>query len=256
MKKSEHFWKGLSHPKSQISAIPPEPYGKRFKRFITGITKTPEEAERERRSDAAPPNAASLDSQRPSGHLSRSSTDRVTEKGERQARRPEQDGANEGEKSDRILSSMRSLSAERSIGVAGATLPVLEEVGEAGSTSGRSREETTTHQNATDEKAGLRDSSAADSPPATGTTTMISTMMTAISTTTAVTQPDELGHGPDGSGTPTAMRSPHLSLHQVPINDEQGDQFSKTGEVALSTKLPEDLAFRLRESFYTTGPAI
>ncbi|KAI9662622.1 MAG: Phosphatidylinositol-4-phosphate 5-kinase [Bathelium mastoideum] len=45
VKRTEHFWKGLSNPKSQISAIPPEPYGERFIRFISGITKTREAAE-------------------------------------------------------------------------------------------------------------------------------------------------------------------------------------------------------------------
>ncbi|KZF21776.1 SAICAR synthase-like protein, partial [Xylona heveae TC161] len=39
IKKVEHLWKGLSHSKSQISAIPPEEYGDRFVKFITAITK-------------------------------------------------------------------------------------------------------------------------------------------------------------------------------------------------------------------------
>ncbi|KAF2230209.1 SAICAR synthase-like protein [Viridothelium virens] len=48
IKRTEHFWKGLSNPKSQISAIPPEPYGDRFARFISGITKTREAADAEK----------------------------------------------------------------------------------------------------------------------------------------------------------------------------------------------------------------
>ena len=42
IKKIEHFWKGLSHDKTQISALPPEQYGDRFYNFIEGITMSPE----------------------------------------------------------------------------------------------------------------------------------------------------------------------------------------------------------------------
>ncbi|KAI4798312.1 SAICAR synthase-like protein, partial [Aureobasidium sp. EXF-8846] len=48
VKRLEHFWKGLSSPESQISAIPPERYGDRFIRFISGVTKTRERAEAEK----------------------------------------------------------------------------------------------------------------------------------------------------------------------------------------------------------------
>ncbi|KAF2100067.1 SAICAR synthase-like protein, partial [Rhizodiscina lignyota] len=48
IKRAEHFWKGLSSPESQISAVPPERYGDRFVRFINGITKTREAAELEK----------------------------------------------------------------------------------------------------------------------------------------------------------------------------------------------------------------
>lgn len=56
MKRLEHFWKGLSNNSSQISPIPPQPYGERFLNFITGITMTKEEADRR----------ATLESDRPS----------------------------------------------------------------------------------------------------------------------------------------------------------------------------------------------
>lgn len=46
IKKIEHFWKGLSHDKTQISALPPEQYGDRFLNFMEGITVSREEAER------------------------------------------------------------------------------------------------------------------------------------------------------------------------------------------------------------------
>lgn len=47
IKKIEHFWKGLSNDRTQISALPPEQYGDRFYNFIEGITMSHEEAERE-----------------------------------------------------------------------------------------------------------------------------------------------------------------------------------------------------------------
>lgn len=46
IKKIEHFWKGLSADKTQISALPPEQYGDRFLNFMEGITVSREEAER------------------------------------------------------------------------------------------------------------------------------------------------------------------------------------------------------------------
>ncbi|GAM43719.1 1-phosphatidylinositol-4-phosphate 5-kinase [Talaromyces pinophilus] len=46
VKKAEHFWKGLSNSRSQISPIPPEQYGERFINFMEGITMSREEAER------------------------------------------------------------------------------------------------------------------------------------------------------------------------------------------------------------------
>ena len=47
IKKIEHFWKGLSQDRTQISALPPEQYGDRFLNFMSGITMSPEEAARE-----------------------------------------------------------------------------------------------------------------------------------------------------------------------------------------------------------------
>jgi 1-phosphatidylinositol-4-phosphate 5-kinase len=59
---------------------------------------------------------------------------------EKQAGKTERAGANESTSPDRTLSTVRSPSAERSGGITGQTLPVVEEAGEAGSTSGRSRD--------------------------------------------------------------------------------------------------------------------
>lgn len=47
IKKIEHFWKGLSHDRGQISALPPVQYGDRFLNFMEGITISQEEAERD-----------------------------------------------------------------------------------------------------------------------------------------------------------------------------------------------------------------
>ena len=47
-KRVEHFWRGLSNPKDQVSAIPPEGYGERFFNFISSIVKSPEEAARDK----------------------------------------------------------------------------------------------------------------------------------------------------------------------------------------------------------------
>ncbi|KAI7666264.1 SAICAR synthase-like protein, partial [Hortaea werneckii] len=48
VKKTEHLWKGLGGHESQISPIPPERYGDRFVKFISGITMSRERAEKER----------------------------------------------------------------------------------------------------------------------------------------------------------------------------------------------------------------
>ncbi|KPI44944.1 Phosphatidylinositol 4-phosphate 5-kinase its3 [Cyphellophora attinorum] len=54
VKRLEHFWKGLSANRSQISPVPPQQYGDRFLNFVTGITMTKEEADRRReRGDSA-----------------------------------------------------------------------------------------------------------------------------------------------------------------------------------------------------------
>ncbi|KAM3541505.1 Phosphatidylinositol 4-phosphate 5-kinase its3 [Beauveria bassiana] len=47
IKKIEHFWKGLSSDRTQISALPPDQYGDRFYNFVEGITMSSEEAHRE-----------------------------------------------------------------------------------------------------------------------------------------------------------------------------------------------------------------
>ncbi|KAL5000826.1 hypothetical protein BDV10DRAFT_29123 [Aspergillus recurvatus] len=52
VKRIEHFIKGLTHDRTQISPIPPEGYGDRFINFIRRITMSKEEAERIRDQEA------------------------------------------------------------------------------------------------------------------------------------------------------------------------------------------------------------
>ncbi|KAL2019936.1 hypothetical protein VTK56DRAFT_9028 [Thermocarpiscus australiensis] len=72
IKKIEHFWKGLSSDRSQISALPPYEYGERFINFISGVTMSQEEAARlaqERDAAAAAETAASEERHRTDGRL-------------------------------------------------------------------------------------------------------------------------------------------------------------------------------------------
>lgn len=154
VKHLEHFWKGLSSPKSQISPVPPDEYGERFINFITGITMTEEEAERRKTSEAGrqpqsrehPVSAGddpstSLEITGRSSHsdrCSRSPADKTVSKAQKQAEKSERRGANEQAVPDYTLRTIRSPSAERSHGQAGSTLPVIEEAGKAGSTSDKS----------------------------------------------------------------------------------------------------------------------
>lgn len=144
----------MSAPKTQISPVPPDAYGERFINFITGITMTEEEAERRKVLDKEHTRQSndqnlwtvdgpitSLDVARRSSHsdrLPRSSVEKTIEKAQKQAEKSERNGANEQAMPERILATTRSSSAERTHGQAGSTLPVVEEVGEGGSTGGRS----------------------------------------------------------------------------------------------------------------------
>lgn len=113
----------MSHNKSQISPIPPQEYGDRFVKFITGLTKTKEQAERESRSTDQMDGSIHTDPQ-PSFSLARRSTDKVIQKAEKQAQKTEKQGVSEDKSRD------RTLTAEKT---AGATLPVVQEDGEAAS---------------------------------------------------------------------------------------------------------------------------
>ncbi|ORY11985.1 hypothetical protein BCR34DRAFT_483256 [Clohesyomyces aquaticus] len=136
IKRAEHFFKGMTNQESQISAIPPERYGDRFVRFISGVTKTKEAAEREKAEEAANAAADPRLSGINSTNYDREATEAVMEKAENQARRSRERGASEDNVPDRDLRAVRSPSAER--GELGTTLPVVEEAVESSSTGGRS----------------------------------------------------------------------------------------------------------------------
>ena len=131
----------MSNNRTQISPIPPEGYGDRFINFITGITMSKEEAERHTTSHemAEAQGGGSMDVHRTSFGVPRSPADRTIEKAEHQARKSQRDGVSEEDIPSRSLGTVRSTSADRTNGVTGNTLPVVEEAGEAGSTGGRSR---------------------------------------------------------------------------------------------------------------------
>ena len=125
----------MSNNKTQISPIPPEGYGDRFVKFITGITKPRDEAI-DPPGDGRDSNVAMTEQL--NSRIAHSSTDQIMQGAERQARKTERQGATEDETPYRVLSSARSPSADRGGSM---TLPVVEEAAESGSTGGdRSRE--------------------------------------------------------------------------------------------------------------------
>lgn len=154
----EHFWKGLNSTESQISAIPPERYGDRFVRFISGITKTRERAEIEKHQQLPSPTLVdasatdivqsvegTLDDPKLTGvNLLRDKTatnssdppgtDAVMARAEKAAEKSKRKGGNEKEVPDRSISAVRNVDGERGDMV---TLPVIGEAAESGSANSR-----------------------------------------------------------------------------------------------------------------------
>ncbi|KAJ4300714.1 Phosphatidylinositol-4-phosphate 5-kinase [Kalmusia sp. IMI 367209] len=140
IKRMEHFFKGLTNEESQISAIPPERYGDRFIKFISGVTKTREAAEREKAEESA---HALNDPLLTGVNITRSereSTEKVLHKAHEQAELSRRHGGSEEDVPKREMRIVRSPSAER--GELGTTLPVVEEAVESSSTGGRSARST------------------------------------------------------------------------------------------------------------------
>lgn len=130
VKKAENFWKGLSHPRTQISPIPPEQYGERFINFMEGITMSKEEAERLQQARAT---------EQVSEEQSRSIEGQRPEPVERTMEAAENVAQHTGpEPHSRTLSTMWDPQEANSIS-GPSTLPIVDEAGEAASQkSGRS----------------------------------------------------------------------------------------------------------------------
>ncbi|KAF4981896.1 hypothetical protein FZEAL_2365 [Fusarium zealandicum] len=154
IKKIEHFWKGLSSDKTQISALPPEQYGDRFYHFIEGVTMSTEEAHREaerrdqemieeqrsnqrvsswnsrhKSSQAIPPMPTHV----PPPPPCRSPEARETiDKANREAERSERHGYTESQVPDRVLTTSAPRSDGRDSMQHESVLPIVEEAGENG----------------------------------------------------------------------------------------------------------------------------
>ena len=146
MKKAEHFWKGMGGNESQISPIPPERYGDRFIKFISGVTMSRERAEHDRLSktiEAAtglilPPGVQPpIDDPHLGGcnlHQDRNNppgTNHVIEKAERSAEKSMRSGHNEKDVPERSLGAVGRDDSD------GAVLPVIGEAAESSSQGGR-----------------------------------------------------------------------------------------------------------------------
>lgn len=157
IKKIEHFWKGLSSDRSQISALPPQEYGDRFMKFMSGITMSQEEADREQieREAAAEATILTVDGQAappmptylppaPPGMRSPTSPELnpTVEMAVRKAMRKEKDVAKEDQIPERKI--MTSVAPPTGRANSHTVLPVVEESAEAASLGGRSRGESTT----------------------------------------------------------------------------------------------------------------
>ncbi|OAA50526.1 phosphatidylinositol-4-phosphate 5-kinase its3 [Metarhizium rileyi] len=162
IKKIEHFWKGLSHDRSQISALPPEQYGDRFYNFVEGITMSAEEARREalrkeqeaiegrvsvdkstkrmsahRHSHGVPPMPDHLPPAPPGSRPSAEARETM-EKASKEARRAESSGLMEAEIPDKVLTTVSSPDKRESFQHE-PILPVVEEAAETSRNEGGSQ---------------------------------------------------------------------------------------------------------------------
>ncbi|PLB51686.1 SAICAR synthase-like protein [Aspergillus steynii IBT 23096] len=118
VKKMEHFFKGLSNDRTQISPVPPEGYGDRFIHFIKGITMSKEEAERHRESRVSEQRSSSVE--------------RTMQAAEKEAAKDVSIAT------PRTLSTVRD-PADPGGSVPASTLPIVDEAGEASSVGGQSQ---------------------------------------------------------------------------------------------------------------------
>ncbi|RMY05816.1 hypothetical protein D0866_15142, partial [Hortaea werneckii] len=149
LKKTEHLWKGLGGHESQISPIPPERYGDRFVKFISGITMSRERAEKERVSQSLE-NATGM--QLPAGvektvddpqlgginiqrdRVNPAGTDKVIERAEKQAEKSRKHAIKEEDIPERSILAVRSSTGDHGDT---ATLPVIGEAAENASNPSR-----------------------------------------------------------------------------------------------------------------------
>lgn len=127
----------MSSDESQISAIPPDRYGDRFVKFIQGVTKTREEAEKDMRRAGSIEDPSLSNTLQLTHIITNPGSNPVIRKAEEQADRSRKQGHTERNVPDRQLLSIRSPSAERGE-ASGFTLPVVEEAAESQSLGGRS----------------------------------------------------------------------------------------------------------------------
>lgn len=129
VKKAEHFWKGLSQNRTQISPIPPVAYGDRFLNFIASITRSKEEVDRENNNEAQPP-AQSTDGTRPSNDAT------ISPRAEKEVAKSQKSLLSNPEPSNRVLRTIHTPNSDLVGTGAPATLPVVEEVGESSGSTG------------------------------------------------------------------------------------------------------------------------
>jgi 1-phosphatidylinositol-4-phosphate 5-kinase len=112
------------------------------------VTKTREEAEREaaEKATAKATGVAAIETSRnrlDTHQTQRSNSDNlVIQRAETEAMKSEKRGSSEDSIPNRIITTVRSPSAERTNDRVGMTLPILDEVGESSSTGGRSAQDT------------------------------------------------------------------------------------------------------------------
>ena len=155
-KKAEHFWKGFGGHESQISPIPPDRYGDRFVKFISGVTMSRERAA-ERASHTQTLESEGLpipagiegtvtDPRLGGSNLTRDKlnpigTEKVMEKAEREAERSRRRGADEDKVPERLIIAARHDGHEATLpqvtSPTPSNLPVIGEAAESSSNASR-----------------------------------------------------------------------------------------------------------------------
>ncbi|KXT09637.1 hypothetical protein AC579_3133 [Pseudocercospora musae] len=148
VKRVEHFWKGMGGHEAQISPIPPERYGDRFVKFISGVTMSRERAEKERLSTALAADAGveippgiegTVNDPRLGGinihrdRINPPGTENVIHAAEHMAEKSRRKGSREEEIPERSITTVRSPGGEHT---ESATLPVIGEAAESNSNAG------------------------------------------------------------------------------------------------------------------------